>query len=425
MVLASPVKARRTPAKRVVGGGIHGNSATENVKGTDLAFLNEKNDGKDAIDKEKQTPSTAATTTRSQSQFQALKQIFAGLVSVYTIMKRRNKPITFSSIKDAVEQASRRRFGVGELNELARVVPDMVVLEDIRVGGDCNGHSDVLVRVNLPKGGAGVAMEAFGVAVEQAAKETKETKDMGGTKNNIVVVGATPKDGSRTPDSSAKCRRKVNPRMRSVLQSPTSRRLSELVNVCENGDDGTGTTASCGHRHVGIVEPQNGAPDAAQPSERVPMAPILSIEENKDLYARTLSGVISTSSLQQLAQNEQRHAALSSTQARAARQERATLASLPDTLQRVMAVFGRKGARCMGMVTVCQRVRGGGLETVKIEDVEGRIRALAVHAGEFLTIEKGRGGVEEVFVRTKGFDVSACMQRLKALRYMSDCTRLQ
>jgi len=69
----------------------------------------------------------------------------------------------------------------------------------------------------------------------------------------------------------------------------------------------------------------------------------------------------------------------------------------------------------MGLGVVCERVRGGGLETVRLEDVEGRVRALAAHAAEFLTIEKGRGGVEEVFVQTKGFDVNACMAKLKKL----------
>jgi len=419
--VTSPVKGRKTPAKRVGteaaavdGAGRkrqwkHREATREEVGTSARARAAFEAHEAYAAWETQETQGTLAKAPLKESS--GLKSIFAGLVSVYTMMKRRNKQITFSSVKDAVEQASRRRFGIADLRELARVAPEMLQLEERE--RTTKSLEDAVIRVCLPKGGAGVAMEAFGVALDQAtAAVVVATPRDGG-------VGITNRDrdrdgdgeGSQTPDSSAK-RLKANPRMRSVLQSPTSRRLSELVEVCGDlGDRGSGHQTRHQTRHRNLNQSTLGL-------VRTPMAPIpavADIEENKDLYARTLSGVISMSSLQQLAQNEQRHVALSSTEARAARHERAIMASLPDTLQRVLAVFGRKGARCMGLGVVCERVRGGGLETVRLEDVEGRVRALAAHAAEFLTIEKGRGGVEEVFVQTKGFDVNACMAKLKKL----------
>ena len=416
----SPVKGRKTPAKRVGteaaavdGAGRkrqwkHREATREEVGTSARARASfEAHEAHAARETQETQETQGAHAKAPMKESSGLKSIFAGLVSVYTMMKRRNKQITFSSVKDAVEQASRRRFGIADLRELARVAPEMLQLEERE--RTTKSLEDAVIRVCLPKGGAGVAMEAFGAALDQAtAAVVVATPRDGG-------VGVTSRDrdgeGSQTPHSSAK-RLKANPRMRSVLQSPTSRRLSELVEVCGDlGDRGSGHQTRHQTRHRNLNQSTLGL-------VRTPMAPIpavADIEENKDLYARTLSGVISMSSLQQLAQNEQRHVALSSTEARAARHERAIMASLPDTLQRVLAVFGRKGARCMGLDAVCERVRGGGLETVRLEDVEGRVRALAAHAAEFLTIEKGRGGVEEVFVQTKGFDVNACMAKLKKL----------
>jgi len=388
--VTSPVKGRKTPAKRVGteaaavdGAGRkrqwkHREATREEVGTSARARAAFEAHEAYAAWETQETQGTLAKAPLKESS--GLKSIFAGLVSVYTMMKRRNKQITFSSVKDAVEQASRRRFGIADLRELARVAPEMLQLEERE--RTTKSLEDAVIRVCLPKGGAGVAMEAFGVALDQAtAAVVVATPRDGG-------VGITNRDrdrdgdgeGSQTPDSSAK-RLKANPRMRSVLQSPTSRRLSELVEVCGDlGDRGSGHQTRHQTRHRNLNQSTLGL-------VRTPMAPIpavADIEENKDLYARTLSGVIS-------------------------------MASLPDTLQRVLAVFGRKGARCMGLGVVCERVRGGGLETVRLEDVEGRVRALAAHAAEFLTIEKGRGGVEEVFVQTKGFDVNACMAKLKKL----------
>jgi len=362
--LASPAK-KRTPAKRVAD--FRGTSGTNGTKSKA-----EANDG----------GATPAARQSMRNQAHPLKSIFAGLLSVYAMMRRRNKQITFLSIREGVEQASRRRFAIADLRSLAKLVPDIVALEETRAGAT-NRDEDVVVQVTLPKGGAGVAMEAFITASERQ-----------------VLVESTPVGGSRTRNTAgvqtpeAK-KRKVDPRIRSVLQSPTSRRLSDLVNGYERAEPGTlRRTASTPN------------------SLRTPMAPI---EDNRDLYERTISGIISMESLQQLDVNEQRHIALSSVEAKAARRERATIASLPDMLQRVMAVYGRKGPKVMAMGAICDKLRGGGLEIVSREEMEARVRALAVHADEFLKVEVGRGGVEEVWASAKGFDMSACMDRLKNL----------
>ena len=367
--LASPVK-KRTPAKRVA-----------DVAGSSGAGGKKK---KAEADDGGATP--AARQSAQSRAAHPLKSIFAGLLSVYAMMRRRNRQITFSSVREGVEQASRRRFAIADLRSLARVVPDIIALEETRAGAT-NGDEDVVVRVTLPRGGAGVAIEAFMTAYNAASERPVLVES-----TPICGAGARNTTGIQTPEAR---KRKVDPRIRSVLQSPTSRRLSDLVSGCEWAAPGTAR---------GAVSTPN--------SFRTPITPI---EDNMELYERTLSGVISMKSLQQLEVNEQRHIALSSVEAKAARRERATIASLPDMLQRIMAVYGRKGPKVMAMSAVCDTLRGGGLEMVSREEMEARVRALAVHAGEFLKVEKGRGGVEEVWASVKGFDVSACMDRLKSL----------
>lgn len=362
--LASPAK-KRTPAKRVAAVAGASGAGGKNKKA-------EADDG----------GATPAARLSKRNQAHPLKSIFAGLLSVYAMMRRRNKKITFLSVREGVEQASRRRFAIADLRSLARLVPDIVVLEEMRAGASI-GEEDVVVRVNLPKSGTGVAMEAF-IAASERQVLVESTP--------VTGSGAGKAAGVQTPDAK---KRKFDPRIRSVLQSPTSRRLSDLVNGCERAEPGTLRRAA-----------------STPNSIRTPMAPI---EDNTELYDRTISGIISMESLQQLDVNEQRHIALSSVEAKAARRERATIASLPDMLQRIMAVYGRKGPKVMAMSAVCDTLRGGGLEMVSREEMEARVRALAVHAGEFLKVEKGRGGVEEVWASVKGFDVSACMDRLKSL----------
>lgn len=396
--LASPMK-RRTPAKRVgTVPGASGAAGSVDGKKNKAGETHDRSLGAGQVDEggATETPATRQSKPDPMTSH-PLKSIFAGLLSVYAMMRRRNKQITFSSIKDGVEQASRRRFGIADLRSLARMMPDILSLEEIRASSTARDRDDdVILRVNLPKGGAGVAMEAFATAserhvlVESTPMVASGGRSDGGcTANDVSGPGTS---GMQTPEVK---RRKVNPRIRSVLQSPTSRRLSDLV----NGSDPTG---------VGAV----ASKFTPRSSVRTPMAPI---EDNNELYSRTLSGVISMESLHQLEVNEQRHHALSSVEARASRRERAKIASLPDMLQRVMAVYGRKGPKVMALGAVCDKVRGGGLEMVSREEVEARVRGLADHAGEFLKIEKGRGGVEEVWVRVKGFDVCACMDRLKRL----------
>jgi hypothetical protein len=304
-------------------------------------------------------PGTSVKLDKTIPMQHPLRPIFAGLVSVYAMMRRRNKQITYSSVKGAVEQASRRRFSMTDLHDLANIVPEIIVLE--RVGED-----DVAMRMALGKGGAGAALEAFEENVARVGTST------------AAPVATTP---IITP-SGLKAKHK---RIRSVLQSPTSRRLSSLVSICEKN-----TATAAGNLAT----------------------PMAAITENKELYDRTLSGVISLDSLHKLEKNEQEHVKLSSVEAKEARRRRAVISSLPDMLQRVMAVYGRKGPKVIELDAVCEKLRGGGLETVSVEDVRARVYCLAEHAPEFLRIEKTPRGIEEAWAVTKGLNFQGLMERL-------------
>lgn len=303
-------------------------------------------------------------TTPISPELSSLKDIFTGLVSVYRMMRSRNLQTTFRSMKEWVERASKRRFEEKDLYQMEKLVPDLLHLENI-------GENILIKLSNCNMGNNGM------VRFQQA-----------------LVDFVSDQQGNRTHEfhSRGQSNNTIGEDEKVQFQSPKKKKQRRLSILC--------------------CASQTKGPDVSCPGSKDNGDILLSLP--KELRRRSLDGIISLDSLHKLDKNEMEYRRLSGSEAQLERQQRATISSLPDTFQRVRAIFGKRGPKVLCLDALCNRMRSGGLETVSKSDITARIRCLAEHAPEYIVLEESCGK-QEVWVTRDKVDYSSIMIRLKAL----------
>ena len=296
-------------------------------------------------------------TTPSPGDLQLTKEVWKAMLTVYAMMRSRNMVTTYESMKEAVEQASRKRFDVSTVHQLEALMPDIVTVE--RVSGQDK------VTLTLGPGGRIEAMQRF----EEAIKTRSST--------------ALPVDYGKVFEEDS---HPVPPRQQ--------RRLS--------------TSCLLQPSHTPAMLDLTGTHDDT----------LKSMPEQ--LRRRSMDGIISLSSLEKLQKNERDRDVLSSDKAIAERHARATRASLPDMLQRIRTIYGRTGPRVMGLSVLCDKLKSGGLEMVSLKDIEDRIRCLAENAPECIRLTSADSIVqrrieEEVWFARGHIDYPMILNRLRHL----------
>lgn len=298
-----------------------------------------------------------------------LRDIFIGLMSVYRMMRSRNMQTSFESMKEGVENASKRRFDEKALFQLKTLLPDVIQLEKI-------GEN---IRVTMSNEQIGAKTVS---RLEKALVDFVRDQQ-GKGKLHVPVWGQSIHQSNDRPTEVK----------RLDFQSPSKKKQRRLSMLC-----------SLEQTKASSVSSGRITMDDANLLEAVP----------RELRRRSMDGVISIGSLHKLDENEKEHRRLSGAEAKSERLNRATVSSLPDIFQRVQVIFGRRGPRVIRLDQLCDRIRSGGLETISKDDISTRIRCLAEHAPEFITIERdSRRDVEEVWIsRNKALDYSDILIRL-------------
>lgn len=295
-----------------------------------------------------------------------LKDTFTAFLSVYRMMRARNMQTSLKSMKERVECVSKRRFEEKELYQLKTLVPDLLQLEIV--------DENVFIKVSWDK--SRNTMMCFQNALlqfmpEQNGSETIEVPMWRHSKDMSTV--------EKRPD----------------FQSPRKKKQRRLSLLCSD-------------------KQAKASDDVSIPGQ---MGEDLLGSLPRELRRRSLDGIISMESLHKLDQNEKEHRRLSGSEAQLDRHKRATISSLPDTFQRVQAIFGKRGPKVLSLDTLCDRIRSGGLETVSKSDIIARIRCLGNHAPEYLVLERKIGGAEDVWItRDKTVDYTEIMNRLMSMQ---------
>jgi hypothetical protein len=127
------------------------------------------------------------------------------------------------------------------------------------------------------------------------------------------------------------------------------------------------------------------------------------------------AGGTSVETLRVLLGNESGHVERSSGEAAAARQESAALGELPRIFSHLRSIFGTRRS-VMKLADVVRAVKEGGKETTSAADVEAQVRALAVHAPEFVAIKPwGERDATPAVWMARQFDRNAVYKRLLAV----------
>lgn len=295
----------------------------------------------------------------SSGDLQLNKEVWKAMLTVYSMMRSRNMITTYDSMKEAVEQASRKRFDVSVVHQLEALMPDIVTVE--RVSGQDK------VTLTLGPGGRIEAMNRF-----EEAMKTRSTTSLPVDNGNVLLME---EDFHPVPP------RQQRRLSTSCLLQPSH--TPAILNLTDTHDD-----------------------------------TLKSMPEQ--LRRRSMDGIISLSSLEKLQKNEQERDVLSSDKAIAERHARATRASLPDMLQRMRTIYGRTGPKVMGLSVLCDRLKSGGLEMVSLKDIEDRIRCLAEHAPECVHVTSvdntaHRRIEEEVWFARGQIDYPMILHRLRHL----------
>lgn len=291
-----------------------------------------------------------------------LKDIFIGLLSVYRMMRSRNIQTTFKSMKEGVENASKRRFEEKELYQLKTLIPHVLQIE--------RTSDNIIIKLANDKIGADAVL-----CIEQALINFVSGQE----DSQAIDVPMYSPTGDVVTDEK-----------RLEFQSPKKKKQRRLSLLCPPKQDKTSE------------EQFMGKVDKACLMESLP----------GELRRRSLDGIISLESLHKLDSNEKEYHRLSGSEAKSKRLFRATISSLPDTFCRVRAIFGHRGPKVLDLDVLCDRMRSGGLETVSKDDIGTRIRCLAEHAPEFIVLETSHG-VEQVWVtRNKSISHAEIMNRL-------------
>lgn len=395
----------------------------------------------------------------------ALKDAFNAILTVYEMLRRRNKRPTFSNLRPAVEEVSGRRFTEDHLQQLASLIPEALSIEVSQGPSRIRRHkglksmySDPIVIFNgstpeltptlmrnmVHERLAKHLLHSYKIFLMSEADKKKQegSFDIYDELNKEAESLCAPIMEFRSPYPDAVPdfgEQQSNPSNSSgsFYSSPrpvTSCNISIGASAGSNEGavsiSGLGTGSCCSATIAPLTEAELQHPGP----RRLSFAPSIDIiaelarEEAAtktdfeilstvpdELRRRSLDGIVSLEALRALEGNEVIHRRLSTHEAQEERESCAVIALLPQMFTRVRRIFGSRGPTAMKFDELVVRILEGATEKISETRAKECLKALAEHAPEFMELKPwGSCGTPAVWINRR-CQVNAISTKLRKI----------